>query len=133
MIVFNILNDLLKRSPNNYDKYADSVNEILQNVKENGNKALFDYTLKFDKADISAENIKVTKEEIEEAYTQVDRGLIEIIRKALKNIETYHEKQRQYSWFDSKPDGTIFIRTEEGYAAFPPGTYTPTRSRAVTF
>lgn len=94
----NILNDLLKRSPNNYDKYADSVNEILQNVKENGNKALFDYTLKFDKADISAENIKVTKEEIEEAYNSLENPeLVDIIKKSLKNIKDYHEKQKQYS------------------------------------
>ena len=62
----NILEDLLKRSPNNYDQYADSVNEILSNVKENGDKAIFDYTKKFDGADINAENILVTKEEIEE-------------------------------------------------------------------
>ena len=104
----NILNDLLKRSPNNYDKYADSVNEILQNVKENGNKALFDYTLKFDKADISAENIKVTKEEIEEAYNSLENPeLVDIIKKSLKNIKDYHEKQKQYSWFDSKTDGSI--------------------------
>ena len=104
----NILNDLLKRSPNNYGSYNDSVNEILNNVKENGDKAVFEYTAKFDKADINADNIVVTKEEIEEAYNSLENSeLVDVIRKAIKNIREYHEKQRQYSWFDSKPDGTI--------------------------
>lgn len=104
----NILEDLLKRSPNNYDTYQESVNEILNNVKENGDKAVFDYTLKFDKTEINADNIMVTKEEIEEAYASLENPeLVEIIRRSLKNIKEYHEKQRQYSWFDSKPDGSI--------------------------
>ena len=103
----NLLDDLLKRSPNNYTEYADTVQEIVDNVKENGNKALFDYTKKFDKADINENNIKVTKEEIEEAYKQVDEHLLEVIRKALVNIRTYHEKQKQYSWFDTTEDGTM--------------------------
>lgn len=103
----NLLDDLLKRSPNNYTEYADTVQEIVDNVKENGNKALFEYTKKFDKADITEENIKVTKEEIEEAYKQVDEHLLEVIRKALVNIRTYHEKQKQYSWFDTTEDGTM--------------------------
>ena len=104
----NILEDLLKRSPNNYDQYADSVNEILSNVNENGDKAIFDYTKKFDGADINAENILVTKEEIEEAYDSLEnKELVDIIRKSLNNIKVYHEKQKQYSWFDSKPDGSL--------------------------
>ena len=103
----NLLDDLLKRSPNNYTEYADTVQEIVDNVKENGNKALFEYTKKFDKADITEANIKVTKEEIEEAYKQVDEHLLEVIRKALVNIRTYHEKQKQYSWFDTTEDGTM--------------------------
>lgn len=104
----NILTDLLKRSPNNCGSYNDSVNEILNNVKENGDKAVFEYTAKFDKADINADNIVVTKEEIEEAYNSLENSeLVDVIRKAIKNIREYHEKQRQYSWFDSKPDGTI--------------------------
>lgn len=104
----NILEDLLKRSPNNYDQYADSVNEILSNIKENGDKAIFDYTKKFDGADINAENILVTKEEIQEAYDSLEnKELVDIIRKSLNNIKVYHEKQKQYSWFDSKPDGSL--------------------------
>lgn len=103
----NLLEDLLKRSPNNYGQYEQGVTEILANVKANGDQALFEYTKKFDKADLNAGNIKVTDAEIEEAYTLVDPKLVEIIRKALVNIRTYHEKQRQTSWFDSKPDGTI--------------------------
>ena len=103
----NLLEDLLKRSPNNYGQYEQGVQEILAHVKEEKDQAVFAYTKKFDHADITADNIKVTEEEIEEAYKEVDPKLVEIIRKALLNIRTYHEKQRQYSWFDSKPDGTI--------------------------
>ena len=104
----NILNNLLKRSPNNYDNFADSVNAILANVKENGDKALFQYTKDFDKADINASNIKVTEEEIKEAYDRLENPeLVQVIRRSLKNIKEYHEKQKQYSWFDSKPDGSI--------------------------
>ena len=103
----NLLEDLLKRSPNNYGQYEQGVQEILAHVKEEKDQAVFAYTKKFDHADITAANIKVTEEEIEEAYKEVDPKLVEIICKALLNIHTYHEKQRQYSWFDSKPDGTI--------------------------
>jgi len=103
----NLLEDLLKRSPNNYGQYEQGVTEILANVKANGDQALFEYTKKFDQADLNAGNIKVTDAEIEEAYALVDRKLVEIIRKSLANIRTYHEKQRQTSWFDSKPDGMI--------------------------
>lgn len=103
----NLLEDLLKRSPNNYGEYEQGVAQILKRVKEERDQAIFDYTEQFDKACINADNIKVTEEEIQEAYSLVDPSLVEIIRKALQNIETYHEKQRQYSWFDSKPDGTL--------------------------
>ncbi|MDE5780703.1 MAG: histidinol dehydrogenase [Lachnospiraceae bacterium] len=104
----NILNDLLKRSPNNYGEYTKTVEEIVNNVRENGDKALFEYTKKFDGVDLSAESIVVTKKEIEEAYEKVsETGLVDVIRRAKENIAEYHEKQRQYSWFDSKPDGSI--------------------------
>lgn len=103
----NLLEDLLKRSPNNYGEYEQGVAEILNRVKKEKDQAIFEYTAKFDKACINADNIKVTEEEIQEAYALVDSSLVEIIRKALRNIESYHEKQRQYSWFDSKPDGTM--------------------------
>ena len=103
----NLLEDLLKRSPNSYGKYEESVRVILDAVKERGDEALFEYTKKFDGAEINASNILVTDDEIKEAYDAVDPGLIEVIRKALVNIRSYHEKQMQYSWFDSRPDGTI--------------------------
>ena len=103
----NILEDLLKRSPNSYGEYEDIVNEILENVRTNKDKAVFEYTKKFDKAEITKENILVTDAEIEEAYTLVDSSLIEVIQKAIVNIKNYHEKQKQYSWFDSTPQGVI--------------------------
>lgn len=103
----NLLEDLLKRSPNNYESYTDSVNEIIANVRENKDSAVFEYTKRFDKADINAGNVKVTEEEIKEAYSLVSGDLIDVIRKALVNIEAYHAKQKQYSWFDSSDNGTI--------------------------
>ena len=106
----NILDDLLKRSPNNYDTYAATVNEIVNNVRENGDKAVAEYTLKFDKVELNADTILVTKEEIEEAYKYIeanDEGLIDVIKASAKNVKDYHMMQKQYSWFDSKPDGTM--------------------------
>ena len=103
----DLLNNLLKRSPSNYGDYADTVQGIVDDVRDNGDDALFAYTKKFDKADITASTIKVTQEEIDYAYTQVSDELLDVIRKAKKNILEYHEKQKQYSWFDSKPNGTL--------------------------
>ncbi|MGN0480952.1 MAG: histidinol dehydrogenase [Lachnospiraceae bacterium] len=103
----NILESLLKRSPNSYGQYEATVAEILSDVRTRGDEAVFEYTKKFDKADINESNIVVTEEEIKEAYTLVDEKLIDVIRKALVNIREYHEKQKKYSWFDSKPDGTL--------------------------
>lgn len=103
----NLLEDLLRRSPNNYTEYETRVAAILQEVKEKKDAAIFAYTKQFDKADIDKDTIRVTDAEMEEAYQSVDASLLEIIRKALKNIREYHDKQKQYSWFDSKPDGSI--------------------------
>lgn len=103
----NILEDLLKRSPNQYEEYAATVSGILEDVKLRKDKALFDYTEQFDKAVLSADTIRVTKEEIEEAYQKLDPAVLDVIRKAIRNIESYHAKQKQYSWFDTTSDGTI--------------------------
>lgn len=103
----NLLEDLLQRSPNQYTQYESRVLEILEHVKNEKDQAVFDYTKQFDGADITADTITVTKEEIAQAYDLVDTSLVEIIRKAKENIRIYHEKQKQYSWFDSKPDGTM--------------------------
>lgn len=103
----SILNDLLKRSPNNYTQFETTVNEIIERVRAEGDKAIFDYTLKFDKFALSAENIKVTREEIEEAYTKMDTNLIEVIKESAENIRAFHSKQLRNSWFDAKEDGTI--------------------------
>ncbi len=103
----SILNDLLKRSPNNYGQYEATVNEIIDRVRAERDRALFDYTLKFDKFGLNEENIKVTRAEIEEAYTKLDAKLIEVIKASAENIRAFHTKQLRNSWFDSKPDGTI--------------------------
>lgn len=103
----NILENLLKRSPNSYGEFEGRVNEIIENVRAHSDAAIFDYTKRFDGADINAENILVTEDEIKEAYEKVDEKLLTVIRKALVNIRKYHEKQRQYSWFDSEESGII--------------------------
>ena len=103
----DILSNLLKRSPDNYGSYEQTVKEIVEDVHVNKDEALFRYTEKFDKAKLDANSVKVTKEEIELAYKEVDEALLEIIRKAIVNIRTYHEKQKQYSWFDTENDGKL--------------------------
>ena len=103
----NLLEDLLKRSPNQYTEYEERVAAILNAVKLQKDQAIFDFTKKFDGASIDASTIRVTEDEIREAYEAVDATLLDIIRKAKKNIQEYHEKQRQYSWFDSKPNGSL--------------------------
>ncbi len=103
----NLLEDLLKRSPNSYPRYEETVSLILEEVRLHRDDAVFSYTKQSDHADINAGNILVTPDEIKEAYTLVDPSLITIIRKALVNIKEFHQKQKQQSWFDSKPDGSI--------------------------
>ena len=98
----DILGSLLKRSPNNYTEYEECVNDIIRDVRENRNQAVFEYTKKFDGADINESNIRVSDEEIKEAYELVNPDLLSVIRKALVNIREYHQKQVQNSWFTSK-------------------------------
>lgn len=103
----SILNDLIKRSPNNYSQYESTVNEIIERVKQEGDKAIFDYTRKFDKFDLNQSNIRVTRAEIETAYSLLDAGLVDVIRRSAENIRSFHTKQLRNSWFDTKEDGTI--------------------------
>ena len=103
----DILEDLLKRSPNNYGNYEAAVAEILDKVRSEGDSALFAYTREFDKTEITKETIRVTEEEIREAYDAVDPALVDVIRKALINIRDYHERQKQNSWFTSSEEGTM--------------------------
>lgn len=120
----NILADLLKRDPNNYDQYAESVNAIVEDVKKRKDQALFEYTKKFDKADLNSNNIRVTEEEIQEALNTIDPKLLEVMKKAMKNIRAYHEKQKQYSWFDSQPNGTMLgqkVTALESVGVYVPG------------
>ena len=103
----HILKDLLKRSPINYRQYEEQVNGIIENVRENGDEAVFAYEKKFDGADLTPQNIRVSEEEIREAYGKVDENLLPVIRRSKENIRSYHEKQKRYSWFESRPDGAI--------------------------
>lgn len=102
-----ILGDLLKRSPNHYTEYEERVNGIISEVREKGDEAVFAYTERFDGAKLTADTVEVSEDEIKEAYELVDEKLLNVMRKARENIRTYHEKQRQYSWFDSTEKGTI--------------------------
>ena len=103
----DILENLLKRSPNQYGSYEAAVREILAKIQDEGDGALFAYTKKFDRAEITEQNVRVTDEEIREAYETVDPALVDVIRKSLVNIRSYHEKQKQNSWFTSSEDGTM--------------------------
>lgn len=102
-----LINNLLKRSPSSYSEYENTVAEIVNNVRTNKDKALFEYTAKFDKADINAENIRVTDAEIKEAYKALDDDFIEVMKKSAENIRVFHEKQKRNTWIDTKDDGSI--------------------------
>ena len=103
----NLLEEMLKRDPNNYESYTETVQNIVDQVKERGDEAVFAFTKEFDKADVTAENVRVSEAEIEEAYSQVDKDLLAVMRRSMENIRAYHEKQKRNSWFDARPDGTI--------------------------
>ncbi len=103
----NLLNDLLKRSPNNYSEYEEITADIIKNVRERKDQAVFEYTRKFDKWDIDEKNIRVTEEEIEEAFAASEKAFEEVIYRSAENIREFHEKQLRNSWIDTKPDGSI--------------------------
>ncbi len=103
----NLQEDLLKRSPNSYTEYEAQVNEIIGQVRERRDEAVFSYTKQFDGAELGPETVRVSREEVEAAYQNTEPGLIEVMKKSLDNIRAYHEKQKQYSWFDSRPDGVL--------------------------
>ncbi|HBZ52661.1 MAG TPA: histidinol dehydrogenase [Eubacterium sp.] len=103
----NILDNMLKRSSNNYGDFEATVADIIENIKTKGDEALFDYTKRFDKASIDASCIRVTKEEIDEAFSLVGEELVEVMKKSLKNIKEYHELQKRNSWFETKPNGIL--------------------------
>lgn len=102
-----LLEDLLQRSPNHYGQYESAVAEIIETVKKGGDEALFSYTEKFDHCKMDASHIRVTREEIDEAYQKVAADFVEVMKKSAANIRAFHEKQLRNSWFDPKPDGTI--------------------------
>lgn len=103
----NILAQLLKRSPDHYQVYEERVAAILSNVREKKDAALFEYTKQFDGVELTAKTLRVTQEEISEAYEQVEPSLLQVIQRSLVNIRSYHEKQKRFSWFDSTENGTL--------------------------
>ena len=120
----DIMTNLLKRSPAQYTEYESTVRDIIDDVRNNGDRALFELTQKFDKFPLNAENIRVTEEEINEAYNSYDRDLIGVMERAASNIKSYHEKQKLNSWIDTKKDGTILgqkITAVEKVGVYVPG------------
>lgn len=120
----DILADILRRDPNNYDSYTKTVEAIVENVKNRRDEVVFEYTKEFDQADLDASNIRVTREEIEQAMAQVDEGLLGVMKKSMDNIRRYHEKQKRNSWFDAQPDGTILgqkVTALESVGVYVPG------------
>lgn len=129
----DILSGLLKRNPGQYTEYEKTVNEIIGNVREKGDEAVFDYTKKFDKWDIDKNSIRVSEQEINEAYESFDSDLIEVMKRSAANITEYHKKQLQNSWIDTKEDGSILgqkvtpietagVYVPGGKAAYPSST-----------
>lgn len=102
-----LLGNLLNRNPGSYTQYEQTVNEIIENVRNNGDKALFDYTLKFDKCELDASKVTVTRQEIEDAYAKLSPDFIEVMKKSADNIRVFHEKQKRNSWIETKEDGSI--------------------------
>lgn len=119
----NILANLLKRDPNNYSGYEKTVQAIVEDVKSRRDEAILEYTKKFDGVELTPEELRVTAEEIEEALSLVEPSLLAVMKKSMKNIKEYHEKQKQYSWFDSRPDGTILGQKVTPLASV--GVYVP--------
>ena len=120
----SLLESMLKRSPTSYGEYEDTVKAIVEDVKNRGDEAVFEYTQKFDGATLTADNIRVTKEEIGKAYEDVDPELLDVIKKAIVNIKSFHEKQKQNSWFESRDDGVILgqkITPMENVGVYVPG------------
>lgn len=129
----NILSGLLKRNPSQYSEYEGTVREILDKVRTEGDKAVFEYTLKFDKCELTPDNVRVTQAEIDEAFNSFDKDLIGVMERAAENIRRYHEKQKQNSWIDTKeegiilgqkitPIGTVGVYVPGGKAAYPSST-----------
>ncbi|NBH12823.1 histidinol dehydrogenase [Lachnospiraceae bacterium] len=119
----NLLEDLLKRSPNSYKQYEDSVNDIINKVRSDRDSAVFSYIRQFDGAEVNGANVRVSQAEIDKAYHMVDEKLIAVMKKSLENIKTYHEKQKQYSWFDSRPNGVLLGQKVTALASV--GVYVP--------
>ncbi len=120
----NLLANLLKRDPNNYDSYAGTVQEIVQAVKEKGDEAVFAYTERFDGVHMTSDMVRVTEEEIQEAMNMVEPELLEVMKKAMHNIREYHQMQVRHSWFDSRPEGILLgqkITALERVGVYVPG------------
>ena len=102
-----LLGNLLNRNPGSYAEYENIVNDIIDNVRKNGDKAVFEYTLKFDKSELSASTIRVTEDEIKAAYKELDPKFVKVMKKSAENIRVFHEKQKRNSWIDTREDGSI--------------------------
>ena len=102
-----LLGNLLNRNPGSYGEYEETVNGIITDIRNNGDKALFEYTEKFDKCVIDANSIKITRQEIEEAYKALDPEFVEVMKRSAENIRAFHEKQKRNTWIDTKEDGSI--------------------------
>lgn len=126
--------NLVKRSQVDLSDVQKRVEEIIKNIRENGDRAVFEYTRMFDRVELNSDNIKVSKEEIEEAYKKVDIKLIEVIRKAKQNVESFHRKQVENSWFSPEKDGVILgqmYRALELVGVYVPGGTAPLPSSVL--
>lgn len=103
----NLLENLLKRSPGQYTEYENTVKEIVEDVRIRGDEAVCELTARYDKWDATPDDLWVTEAEIDEAFKAVDPKLVEILKEAAANIQSFHEKQRVNSWMETRADGSI--------------------------
>ena len=101
------LEKLIGRGASGYGDYEKTVQEIISSVREDGDSALIAYEKKFDRCDLTPETLRVSPQEIQEAYDALDPALIEVMKKAARNIRSYHEKQKRESWITTREDGVI--------------------------
>ncbi|MCH5287720.1 MAG: histidinol dehydrogenase [Christensenellaceae bacterium] len=94
---------VMNRSQLQNDDVSRSVKEIVARVRDEGDKALFEYTEKFDRAKITEDNVLVSREEIEAAYAAASPEWLEAMREAARRITAFHEKQKQNTWIDFQP------------------------------
>ncbi|MCI8804975.1 MAG: histidinol dehydrogenase [Clostridiales bacterium] len=102
-----IIDKILGRSKFEYGDEPSKVEKIVNDIKNNGDEALFKYTKTFDGIELNKSNIRITKEEIDKAYSEIDPKLIEVMKRSAERIRVFHEKQKRISWLEPEKSGEL--------------------------